>query len=151
MNMKYITTTLHRRTLRRTLMLMLVVALSAAMLPTAAFASGYGNQGRAYDPGPRQQRGQHRPAQDNYDKHENKGQHNNNYDKHDNRGNHDRDNHGRHNQHSDRCDATYRVQRGDSLSQIAEHYGVSVHALAKANGIKNPNRIYKGQVLCIPC
>jgi nucleoid-associated protein YgaU len=107
---------------RRTLMLMVVVALAAAMLPTAAFASSYGHQGRAWDPGPRQPRGVHRPAQ-----------------------------HHNHKKQQVRCDATHRVKRGETLSQIAKWYGVSVNQLAKANGIKNPNRIYAGQVLCIPC
>jgi nucleoid-associated protein YgaU len=110
---------------RRTLLLFVVVALAAAMLPTAAFASSYGHQGRGWDPGPRQPRGYHRPAKDDDDKH---------------RG-------GRYN----RCDVTYRVKRGDSLSEIAKWYGVSVQQLARANGIKNSNRIYAGQVLCIPC
>lgn len=119
---------------RRSLMLMVIVALSVAMLPTAAFASSYGHQGRGWDPGPRQPRGYHRPAQGN-DDHGNYNQGNNN---HGNNG-------------PQQCDATYRVKRGDSLSEIARHYGVSVQQLANANGIRNANRIYAGQVLCIPC
>ena len=140
MNLKFSLNSLRRRSL----MLVVVVALSVAMLPTAAFASGYGHQGRGWDPGPRQPRGYHRPAQDN----DNHG----NY-------NHDNDNHGNYNQGNNnhgnngpqQCDATYRVKRGDSLSEIARHYGVSVNQLANANGIRNANRIYAGQVLCIPC
>ncbi len=47
------------------------------------------------------------------------------------------------------CATTYKVRKGDTLSHIARHYRVSVHALSKVNGIKNPNRIYAGQHLCI--
>ena len=42
------------------------------------------------------------------------------------------------------------VQRGETLSQIAQRYGVSMAALAQANGINNPNFIYSGQRLRIP-
>ena len=45
---------------------------------------------------------------------------------------------------------TYVVQRGDTLARIAARYGVSTSALAAANGIRNPNLIYTGQVLRIP-
>jgi nucleoid-associated protein YgaU len=139
---------------RRTLMMIVVLALSAAMLPTAAFASGgsYGHQGRAWDPGPRQPRGYHRPAQDNHnyqnDDHGpwNNYNNNNNYNRHGNNYNHHP-----YNNHPNQCNTSYRVQRGDSLSGIAQHYGVSMDQLAKANSIRNPNRIYSGMVLCIPC
>ena len=42
------------------------------------------------------------------------------------------------------------VKRGENLSRIARRYGTTVKAIAKANGIKNPNRIYTGQRLRIP-
>jgi LysM repeat protein len=42
------------------------------------------------------------------------------------------------------------VQRGETLSQIARRYGVSMTALAQTNGISNPNFIYSGQRLTIP-
>jgi lipoprotein-anchoring transpeptidase ErfK/SrfK len=42
------------------------------------------------------------------------------------------------------------VRRGETLTQIARRYGVSVDALAAANGIANWNRIYVGQRLVIP-
>jgi LysM repeat protein len=42
------------------------------------------------------------------------------------------------------------VQRGENLFRIALRYGVSVDALAAANGIVNANRIYAGQRLVIP-
>lgn len=45
---------------------------------------------------------------------------------------------------------TYTVRPGDSLSSIAERYGVTVEAICQANGIENPNLIEAGQVLTIP-
>lgn len=42
------------------------------------------------------------------------------------------------------------VKKGETLSQIARYYGVSVAALAGANGLSNPNYIYIGQHLHIP-
>ena len=45
---------------------------------------------------------------------------------------------------------TYVVQPGDTLSQIARWYGVSVQALINVNGIWDPNHIFVGQVLIIP-
>lgn len=42
------------------------------------------------------------------------------------------------------------VQPGESLSQIAVRYGVTMGALADANGIGNTNYIYTGQQLMIP-
>lgn len=48
------------------------------------------------------------------------------------------------------CSQVYVVQRGDTLTGIARWFGVSVQALASANGIWNPSYIYVGQRLCIP-
>jgi len=45
---------------------------------------------------------------------------------------------------------TYTVQPGDTLSGIAAMWGVTVSAVAVANGIANPNLIYPGQVLHKP-
>ncbi|RME83023.1 MAG: LysM peptidoglycan-binding domain-containing protein [Caldilineae bacterium] len=42
------------------------------------------------------------------------------------------------------------VKRGETLSLIAARYGVSVRAIARANKIRNVNRIYVGQRLRIP-
>lgn len=41
----------------------------------------------------------------------------------------------------------YTVKSGDTLSDIASRYGMSVNALVMLNGIKNANLIYPGQVL----
>jgi len=41
------------------------------------------------------------------------------------------------------------VQRGDTLSEIALHYGMSVEAIVEANGIANPDLIFIGQRLII--
>ncbi len=42
------------------------------------------------------------------------------------------------------------VSLGETLTSIAGMYGVSMWALACANGIRDPNLIYPGQVLVIP-
>lgn len=42
---------------------------------------------------------------------------------------------------------TYTVRSGDSLSAIAARFGTTVSALQSANGIRNANLIYPGQVL----
>jgi len=46
--------------------------------------------------------------------------------------------------------ATHIVQRGENLTSIARLYGVSLAALEKVNGIKNPSLITVGQHLIIP-
>ncbi|MGI9193415.1 MAG: lytic transglycosylase [Actinomycetota bacterium] len=48
------------------------------------------------------------------------------------------------------ADAAYTVARGDSLSKIASKYGVSMRAIAAANGIRNVNLIRVGRLLQIP-
>lgn len=45
---------------------------------------------------------------------------------------------------------TYTVQPGDTLSRIAQRFGTTFQAIAQANNLANPNRIYVGQVLIIP-
>lgn len=45
---------------------------------------------------------------------------------------------------------SYTVRSGDTLSRIASQNGTSVEALARLNGISNPNRIGVGQVIQLP-
>ena len=45
---------------------------------------------------------------------------------------------------------THQVRYGESLSGIAARYGVSVRSIVQANGLRNANQIYSGQVLIIP-
>jgi LysM repeat protein len=45
---------------------------------------------------------------------------------------------------------THIVQPGETLNSIARQYGVTVQAIAFANGITNPDLIFAGQVLTIP-
>ncbi len=45
----------------------------------------------------------------------------------------------------------YTVRRGDNLFRIGVRYGVTYHYLAQMNGIYNPNYIYAGQIISVPC
>jgi LysM repeat protein len=47
-------------------------------------------------------------------------------------------------------ETTYVVQPGDNLYRIALRFGISQQALAAANGITDPSRIFSGQELVIP-
>lgn len=49
-----------------------------------------------------------------------------------------------------RADFCHTVRAGETLSGIGRLYGVSVNAIAAANGLANPNYIYVGQRLTIP-
>ena len=44
----------------------------------------------------------------------------------------------------------YMVKRGDTLSKIAQRFGVDIDLLARMNDIKDLNKIYVGQVLSVP-
>ncbi|MEX2659296.1 MAG: LysM peptidoglycan-binding domain-containing protein, partial [Acidimicrobiales bacterium] len=44
----------------------------------------------------------------------------------------------------------YTVRPGDTLSAIASRHGVTSSALATANGISDPNRIFAGRTLSLP-
>ncbi|WP_421345565.1 toxin VasX [Aeromonas veronii] len=45
---------------------------------------------------------------------------------------------------------TYQVKQGDTLSAIARRNNTSVDAIAKLNGIADPDKIYSGQTLKLP-
>jgi membrane-bound lytic murein transglycosylase D len=49
-----------------------------------------------------------------------------------------------------RPDVYHRVRRGDTLSQIAQQYRVSVRALAQMNGLRSRDFIRAGQLLTLP-
>lgn len=45
----------------------------------------------------------------------------------------------------------YTVRRGDTMFRIAVRFGVSLEELIDANPqVADPNRIFPGQVLCVP-
>jgi len=44
----------------------------------------------------------------------------------------------------------YTIENGDTLSDIARHYHITISTLAHANAIGNMNLIFVGQRLCIP-
>lgn len=48
------------------------------------------------------------------------------------------------------CQARHIVQRGETLYRIGLKYGMTWDHIARANGLSNADRIYAGQVLCIP-
>jgi LysM repeat protein len=45
---------------------------------------------------------------------------------------------------------THKVERSDTLSQLAERYGVAIEALASANGIERHDLVVEGRELVIP-
>ena len=45
---------------------------------------------------------------------------------------------------------TYRVQRGDVLSLIAQRYGTTIDVIVALNNLLSPNLVYPGQVLTLP-
>lgn len=47
-------------------------------------------------------------------------------------------------------DITHRVSSGDSLSEIADRYGVSINSLVQLNGLRSRNFIRTGQILRLP-
>jgi len=44
----------------------------------------------------------------------------------------------------------YRVQRGDTLAQVAERYGVSVETLARLNHLRSSARLHAGGTITVP-
>jgi LysM repeat protein len=51
---------------------------------------------------------------------------------------------------SEQFNQQYTIQKGDNLSSLAKRYGTTVDALAKANNIKDVNKIAAGAALRIP-
>ncbi len=51
---------------------------------------------------------------------------------------------------SNLSEINYVVQKGDTLIKIAKKYNLNYRDLAKYNNIKNPNKIYPGQIIKIP-
>jgi LysM repeat protein len=45
---------------------------------------------------------------------------------------------------------TYHVKRGDTLSAIANHFGIPVSVIVSLNHVTNPDRLTEGQTLTIP-
>ena len=45
----------------------------------------------------------------------------------------------------------YKVQSGDTLSEIAEKFNTTVSHLAQINDITNPNLIYTGEIITVSC
>jgi len=48
------------------------------------------------------------------------------------------------------CRAWHTVQRGETLYRIGLKYNLTWDRILQANAITNPDKIYAGQVLCIP-
>jgi hypothetical protein len=48
------------------------------------------------------------------------------------------------------CAARHTVKAGETISSIAEQYGVTWQEIAQANNLQDPYTIFVGQVLCIP-
>lgn len=54
--------------------------------------------------------------------------------------------------HNDYCKGeTYKIKWGDTLSEIAIKYNTTINTLVRLNKIKNPNLIYSGETLRLPC
>ena len=43
----------------------------------------------------------------------------------------------------------YTIKRGDTLTAIANRFGISIESIVRLNNIKNPNLIYAGERLRI--
>jgi len=54
------------------------------------------------------------------------------------------------NEINDTSHKLYIVRRGNTLTQIADEYGVTIESIVRLNEIANPNLIYVGEVLRIP-
>ncbi len=50
-----------------------------------------------------------------------------------------------------KCDCFYRVRWGDNLFRISLRFHTSVWALMEANDLDNPNLVFAGMLLRVPC
>jgi LysM repeat protein len=51
---------------------------------------------------------------------------------------------------STKCDVTYTVKRGDTLTSVANKYSLDAKSVVQASKLGKPYTIYVGQKLCIP-
>ncbi len=58
---------------------------------------------------------------------------------------------GKYDGHEEGSMCTYKVVYGDTLSKIARRYDTDVWYLTKLNHLRNPNCIFAGQWLMVPC
>jgi hypothetical protein len=49
------------------------------------------------------------------------------------------------------CGTYHEVRRGETLFSLGRQYGVYPYDIAQTNGLSNPDHIYAGQILYIPC
>lgn len=49
------------------------------------------------------------------------------------------------------CGTYYTIQWGDTLASIAARYGVPAQAIMQVNNILNPNYLYAGMIMYVPC
>jgi len=49
-----------------------------------------------------------------------------------------------------KCDASYAVKRGDTLTSIGKQFGYAANQIVQVNKMGKPYTIYVGQRLCIP-
>ena len=49
-----------------------------------------------------------------------------------------------------KCDPTYAVKRGDTLTSIGNQFGYAANQIVQVNKMNKPYTIYVGQKLCIP-
>lgn len=124
-----------RRFRRATILAVVIITLIALVLPTTAFAAA-----GVPDVEGRPSRGQNY----NYYRHNDRNDYHNDYYRNDHGSRYGKSKSYAH------CEDIYKVKKGDNLSRIAKRYHVSISALVRANNIKNANRIYVGQRLCIP-
>jgi LysM repeat protein len=50
----------------------------------------------------------------------------------------------------ERREILYKIQRSDTLTVIARRFGSSVNAILRRNRLRDPNKIYPGQIIIVP-